>query len=219
MVAYELISQIIAPLHKDDTGEQALTMMSIYHVKHLPVVDGDKLLGLISEAEIMANDLEKKIEEYSYTSLRPYVTDKAHIFDVLSKLAENNLTVIPVVDDENYYLGLINHEDIIKFFASTFSFREEGSILVFETTKRDYSLAEIARIVEGEKGTILNCLLSGEMGSEDVTVTLKIAVNNMDGIISGLERFGYIIKGTFVEDDFIDTYRERYDSLMNYLDV
>lgn len=219
MIAYELISKTIAPLHKGDTGEQALVMMSIYHVKHLPVVDKDKLIGLISEDEIMANDLEKEIGSYDLMINKPYVGSQDHLFEVLSKMAENKLSVIPVSDKEMYYLGTVKQEDLISYYANSFSFKEPGSILVLETKKINYSLVEISRIVEGENGIILSTFLTSPEDSEYVLVTLKIAAENTQGIVSSFERFGYTMKGTFLEEEYIDTLKERYDALMSYLNV
>lgn len=219
MIAYQLISETIAPLHLNDTGEQALTMMSIYHVKHLPVVSKDKLIGIISEDEIMANDLEKHIKDYELMGNKPFVVEKDHLFEVLSKIAEHRLTVMPVADSEMFYLGSIKQEDLIIYHANSFSFKEPGSVVVLETEKRNYSLAEISRIVEEENGTILSTFLTAEDNSDLVLVTLKIAAENFQGILSSFERYEYVLKGSFVEDDFKDSLQERYDALMTYLNV
>jgi len=213
LIAYELISKNIAPLHCNDTGEQALTMMNIYHVKHLPVVDDDKFIGLISEDEIMSNDLSKEIGSYEFMVHKPYVNDKDHLFEVLSKLAEHQLTVIPVADADMFYLGLINQEDLIKYYANSFSFKQAGNILVLETKRINYSLAEISRIVEGESGSILSTFLNSTEDSEYILVTVKIVAENIQGIIAAFERYSYTIKGSFIEEDYIDTLKERYDSL------
>ncbi len=219
MIAYELISKTIAPLHKNDTGEQALTMMSIYHVKHLPVVEDDLLIGIISEDEILANDLEKEIGSYDMMENKPFVKEDDHLFEVLSKLGEQKLSVIPVADKENYYLGAIKQEDLIHYYANSFSFKEAGSILVIQMKRINYSLAEISRIVEEENGSILSTFLSSTDNSENVMVTLKISAENTNGIVASFERYGYEIKGSFMENEYIDTLKERYDALMTYLNV
>jgi CBS domain-containing protein len=219
LIAYELISQNIAPLHLTDTGEQALTMMSIYHVKHLPVVEKDKLIGLISDDEIMGSDISKEISTYDLMTQKPHVSDQDHLFDVLSKLAEHKLTVVPVVDAEMYYLGLVNQEDLIKYYANSFSFKEPGNIVVLQTKRINYSLAEISQIVEAESGSILSTFLNNTQDTEYILVTVKIVAENIQGIIASFERYGYTIKGSFMENDYIDTLKERYDALMSFLNV
>ena len=52
MLARELVSDIISPLHTSDTAQKALSWMEIYKVSHLPIVNEKKFLGLISESDI-----------------------------------------------------------------------------------------------------------------------------------------------------------------------
>jgi len=202
-----------------DTGEEAITMMSIYHVKHMPIVNNEQLLGMISEDDIYNADMEEAIGSYQLTLARPYAQESDHLFEVMSKMAEYKLTVIPVVDQENHYLGLITMEDLVHFYASSFSFTEVGSIIIIETTRSNYSLAEISRIVEGENAAILSTFLSSEPDSQTVLVTLKLNKQEVQAVIASLNRFEYTIRATFSEVDYIDDLKERYDSLMSYLNV
>ena len=56
MFAGELISQSIPFLQLDDTVGKALQEMSDFHVSHLPVVNEEKYIGLISEDILLDND-------------------------------------------------------------------------------------------------------------------------------------------------------------------
>lgn len=219
MIAYELISKSLSPLHLSDTGEQALTMMSIFNVKHLPIVKDGQFLGLISDDEIMSKDLELSIQTYNVENYGIAVKDKDHLFEVIGKIAEHKLTVIPVLDEENFYLGMITQEDLLQYYANSFSFKERGSILVLETSRIDYSLAEISRIVESESGSILSSFLTSPEDTEQVFVTIKLAEQNIQQIIAAFERYEYKIRNSFLEEEFIDTLKERYDALMSYLNV
>jgi CBS domain-containing protein len=219
MIASELISKTLAPLRTSDTGEEALTIMNIYHVKHLPIVNNEQLLGVVSEEDVLVSDMGEAVGSYNLSLRKPYVNQKAHLFEVMSMMAENKLSVIPVIDDDENYLGLITQEDLIQFYATSFSFAEPGSIMVLETKKRDYSLAKISRIVEEESASILSCFLSENPDSESVYVTLKINKQDLQKILASFERYDYTIKGSFSEEEYIDELKERYDSLMNYLNV
>ena len=219
MIASQLISSLIMPLVTSDTGEEAITLMSINHVKHLPIVNDTQLLGLISEADILSHNMDESIGSYQLSLVRPYAYESDHLFEVMSKMASNHLTVIPVVDSEENYKGLITQEDLLQFYASSFSFTEPGSIIVLETNKREYSLAEISRIIEGEDAAILSSFLTSDDESTSVLVTIKINRQDNGRIIAALERFDYEVKGTFSEFEYIDELKERYDALMSYLNV
>lgn len=219
MTAKDLISYELSPLRTSDTGEESITMMSIFHVKHLPIVNDTQFLGLISEDDILNHDMEEPIGSYSLGLARPFSYDHEHIFEVMSKMANGNLTVIPVVDSEDNYLGLIKMEDLVLYYAKSFSFSEPGSILVIGTSKPNYSLAEISRIVESENAAILSTFLTSIDDSNEVQVTLKINKRDINSIIAAFQRFDYEITASFSEYEYIDDMKDRYDALMNYLNV
>jgi acetoin utilization protein AcuB len=219
MIASELISQILSPLRTSDTGEQALAMMSIYHVKHLPIVNSEELLGTISEEDILSANMDEPIGSYGLSLSRAHVNQHDHLFEVMGKMAEFKLTAIPVVDDEKKYLGVITQEELMQFYARSFSFSEPGSILVLEMENRDYSLAEISRIIEGEQIKILSTFLTKSPDSNVVYVTLKISSGDSQRAKATLERHDYFVKASFVEETYVEDLNEHYDALMHYLNV
>jgi CBS domain-containing protein len=219
MIASELISQILSPLRTSDTGEQALAMMSIYHVKHLPIVNNEELLGTISEEDVLSGNMDEPIGSYGLSLSRAHANLNDHLFEVMGKMADFKLTAIPVVDDHNVYLGVITQEELMQFYARSFSFAEPGSILVLEMEKRNYSLAEISRLIEGEDIKILSTFLTKSPNSEEVYVTLKISSGDAQRAKATLERHDYLVKASFLEESYVDDLNEHYDALMHYLNV
>ena len=219
MIASDLISTSVLPLKTSDTGKAALTVMGDFYVKHLPIVNNTQLLAVISEEDVINNPMNEPVGSYDLGNHRPYVSHREHFFDIMGTMAENDLTVIPVVDDDGNYMGMITQSDLLSFYAKSFSFTEPGGILVLEVRKRDYSLAEISRIVESENGAILSSFISNSPNTNIVFVTLKIAKVELQKIQATLERFDYTIKASFMETEYMDTLKDRYDLLMNYLDV
>lgn len=219
MTADTLISNSMIPLRTSDTGEEALEMMSEFYIRHLPIVNNKQLLGVISEDDVLNYDINEPIGSYSLSLLRPYVKESDHIYEVMRLMAESQLTVIPVVDEEGNYSGLITQEDLLNFFAKTGTFTEPGSILVLEMSRRDYSLAEIARIVESESALILSSFISSHGDSARIDVTLKINRQNVQPIIATFDRFDYHVKATFNESEYVDSLKERFDALMSFLKV
>lgn len=219
MIASNLISNVIIPLRTSDTGDDALAVMADFYVKHLPIVNNEQLLGTISEDDILENDVEEPVGSYSLSMHRPHVRENDHIYEVMRIMAEYNLTVIPVVDFEENYKGLIAQDDLLRYFANTGSFKEPGSIIVLEMGKRDYSLSEISRIVESEGAAVLSSFITTNLDSTQVDVTVKINRQNIQSIIATLERFEYDIKASFNEVEYLESLQERYDALMSYLNV
>jgi len=219
MIANELISRDIIPLRTSDTGEEALSIMHEFFVQHLPIVNDQELLGLVSENDILDHDVSEPVGSYALSASHARVRDGDHLYEIMRLVAEFDLTAVPVVDTNSNYQGLISSSDLLNYYARTASFSEKGSIIILEMQRRDYSLAEIARITESENAIILSSFVESVGDGSLLQVTLKVNLEFMDGIMSGFERFGYKVKATFNEGEAVDTLRERYDSLIHYLNV
>ncbi|MEO1263683.1 MAG: CBS domain-containing protein [Bacteroidota bacterium] len=220
MIAENLISTAVLPLQTSDTGKESLEVMENFNVRHLPIVNNRQLLGLISEDDILIHNIHEPIGSYELSLIKAYVKDNDHIYEVMRLLAEHQLTVIPVMDDEGDYLGMVSLEDVLNYFAKTAAFSESGSIVVLEFQARSYSLAEIARIVEAENAVILSTFVtSNPEDSSLVEVTVKINRQDIHNILSAFDRFGYEVKASFNEEEYLESLQERYDALMSYLNV
>jgi acetoin utilization protein AcuB len=217
--AQDLISFDILPLRTSDSGESALNIMNMYQVRHLPIVNNEKLLGMISEDEILDHDSMEPVGSYQLSLQRPFCFGNEHIFEVMSKMSQNSLTVIPVVDRKEMYLGVILLEDLLKYYAESYAFRERGTIIVLEVPRLNYSLAELARITESEGALILSSFVNANQDSNILHVTLKLNQVDPGRLISNFERFNYHIVGSFTDVEIHDSLKERYELLMNYLNV
>ncbi len=219
MIAKTLVSNEIIPLRTSDSGNEALSIMNEFGVRHLPIVNNKQLLGLISEDDILNFDVEEAVGSYRLSTFRPYVKESDHVYEVIKVLSKQKLTLMPVINADEEYIGLISQEDLIHYFARIGSFTESGSIVVLELNRRDYSLVEIARIVESEGAVILSSFVTSNLDSMRIDVTLKINRPDLGNIIATFERFEYTIKATFSEEQYNNTIKERYDMLMSYLNI
>ena len=219
MIAGNFLSQDLIPLRTSDTGQDALGMMSDFYIRHLPIVNDKQLLGLVAEDDILNHDVEEAVGSYQLSMSRPFVYENDHIFDVLRAVFQFKLTVVPVVDENDNYLGMITQHDLIAYFANTASFADPGSIIVLEMGRHDYTLAEISRIVESENAVILSSFVTSQPNSTKIEVTVKINHQDIQRVIAAFERFDYIIKASFTEAEYYDGLKDRFDSFMSYLNV
>ncbi len=219
MVAENLISTAVLPLRTSDSGKMALVSMENFNVRHLPIVNDSQLLGVISEDDILIHNVNEPIGSYQLSLLRAFVKKSDHLYEVMRLLAEHQLTIIPVIDESGDYIGMVSLEDVLNYFAKTAAFSDSGSIVVLEFQQRSYSLAEIARLVEAEGAAILSTFVSSRPESSLVEITLKINRQDIHNILSAFERFGYVIKASFNEEEYLESLQERYDALMSYLNI
>lgn len=220
MIASELLSKRIIPVHLQDTGRSALQVMSDLFVKDLPVVDSSyRFIGIISEKDLFDHPLDDAISTYELSLEKVQIHGEDHLFEVMGIMSQNDLTIVPVVDASGTLQGVITQEDLLHFYARSFSFQEPGSILVLEMGYRDYSLAQISNIIEQEGAKILSSFITSEKDTERVLVTIKINATELQHIQASLQRYGYELKATYAEKDYEDLLKQRYDLLMNYLGV
>lgn len=210
----------IPPLTPTDTIAMARDWMLDYHVRHLPVVDTGQLLGMVSEEECWDEVLQSKtLDEVGFSERRVSVTENQHLYDALRLFAEHNLTTLPVVDGQGRYSGLITLESLLRGFANTGAITQPGGIIVLSIDPRNYALSELARLVESEKAHVLSSFVSSPYGAEKLEITLKISKQDIKHIVATFERFGYVVQHSYYESDYLDSMRERYDLLMNFLNV
>ncbi len=218
MIAYDLINNEIPPLTHTDTGEKALNWMEEFKVSHLPVLKNGNFVGLISESDILDQmDLDKSLDVLFQHLPRPYALETDHFYQVLARISTLKISVLPILDGNEKYLGCTNVQHLMTLIADTGSIKENGGILVLEMARHDYSLAQIAQIVESNDARILSSYITSSTESTNIEVTLKINKIELDRIIRTFERYDYIIKASFQKSSFSDNLDLRYDALMNYL--
>ncbi|HFB61912.1 MAG TPA: CBS domain-containing protein [Bacteroidetes bacterium] len=220
MIAKDLISDGIMPLKTSDTGKTALSWMEEYKVSHLPIVNNQEFLGLISELDIYnLNSFDEPLGNHKLSLQHPYVFETQHIYDVLKLVNEQNLSLVPVLNDKGNYLGSIGLQNLVKYFARALSVDNPGGIIVLEMTYNNYSLTELAKIVEENDAKILSTFLINHEDSTRLDVFLKLNTVEISSVLKTLERYDYFVKASFGHEDDRDDLRERYNSLMNYLNV
>jgi CBS domain-containing protein len=221
MVASELISDLIPALKTSDTGQTALNWMEIFRISHLPIVNNQDFLGLISDTDIYdMNQPEEPIGNHELTLLKPYVTTDQHLFEVIGLASRLKLSVVPVLDINNHYKGLITTNDLIRNIAGISSMDQPGGIIVLEMIERDYSLSQIAQIVESNNVKVLSMYITSPAESTKLEVTLKVNSTDLLSIIRTFERYNYDVKTWVTTNDSIDRfYSERFDLLMKYLNM
>ncbi|HEX2618322.1 MAG TPA: CBS domain-containing protein [Flavobacteriales bacterium] len=218
MHASDLITDDVPPLKPSDTVSRALDWMEEFKVSHLPVVVGHQLVGVVKDADLVDHNHPKStVEEVMERVEVPYVRGAQHIYDVMKLFVERGLTVVPVLDMDGKYLGAVNEHEALRRLAEVANVREPGSVVVLEMNHTDYSLQEIARIVEGNDAKVLSVYCHTLPESTRLEVTLKINREDISDILQTFERFEYDVKTTYQGSRFHEDLRGRYDDLMRII--
>ncbi len=221
MLAKDLISEVIAPLNPSDTGAKGLHWMEAFRISHLPIVSHGDFLGLISDVDIFdRNMIDTPVGDLPSGLFSPFVYEFQHLYEVIEIVSRLNLTAVPVLTENHKYLGVISLRQIIQTFGEMAAVKTSGGILVLELNANDYSLSEIARIVEENNAKILSCYVTSPPDSLKMEVTLKIDQIDITSIIQTFLRFDYTIKASYQSSDHNeDILQNNYDQFMMYLNV
>lgn len=218
MLTKDVISNSIPYLHEEDTVFHALQLMNDYHVAHLPVVENENYLGIVSEEQLLQSNDEQLIKQLPVTDGTTSVQASDHFLKAIQTAVLNKLSIVPVVE-EKQLVGIVTYNDLLANTSQFLSLGQPGGLIVLEIDNRNYSFSEINRIVESNDAQItqLNTLLDPETGITQVTIRLnKVEVSD---IVSTFQRYEYNVKYYFGEELYENELRTNYDNLMNYLKV
>ena len=220
MHAIDLITPDVPPLRPEDDLGRAMDWMEEFKVGHLPVVDAGRLVGLVKDQDLVdRNDARATVSAAMEQVEVPFVRGGQHIYEVMKLFSERGLTVVPVLDDMGRYLGCITEHEALKRLAQVTNISEPGSIVVLEMNQVDYSLHEIARLVEANDGRVLSVYTHVLSSSTRVEVTLKINREDISDILRSFERYEYFVKSTYQGSKLHDDLRGRYDELMRFINL
>ncbi|MBS1527995.1 MAG: CBS domain-containing protein [Bacteroidetes bacterium] len=220
MLAIELVSDSIPPVHTSDSIQKVVDRMIEFRVRHLPIVNEEQFLGIISEDDLVEQtDYQTPIGSLALSLINPYVVEDQHIYDVIRLFHEQQLTVVPVLDSKRNYRGLISINSMNEYFATMTAVSEPGGIIVLEIGAKNNSLAHMAQIVESSNAQILSSYVQSFPDSTRMEVTLKVNKVDISTIVATFMRYEYNVKATFNHTGDNDGSRDRYDSLMNYLNL
>jgi CBS domain-containing protein len=125
----DLMTRKIAVLHEEENLELADWGMKEFHFRHLPVVEGDKLIGLVSERDLLRASvstlnadhalLDDNLKRYFFVrevmstqvvSVRP----DALLLDAARLMHERKLGCLPVTQEDGVLVGILTQGDFTR---------------------------------------------------------------------------------------------------------
>ncbi len=221
LIAEKLLSDGIASVNSAEIGQKALSRMDVFRVSHIPVVNENRYLGLVSDKLIYDLNITDKAIETQLDKLDTSHAHKTqHIFEVAIMMYKLKLSVLPVLDDDHYYLGAITLYDLARRFAKLFSLQEIGAVVVLEMNVFNYSMVEISQIVESNHIKILSFFLDRKPGTQTLDVILKLDKDDLSALIPAFMRYDYTVKAVYFDNsELSDLYKDRFEQFMKYMNL
>lgn len=212
-----LIKRKAAPFTFESRFEDILSFIEQNNYSHFPVVENGVYMGSISAIDIVPSKT-KSVGDYRYALLPFFVRNDANWFEVLEKFAQFDCTILAVLNEKNQYMGYYHYQDVLPYLNRTPLLKEAGLAIVVEKHYLDYSISEIAQIVESNNCKLLGIFVSS-MEQEKAQITIKASAGNINEIIQTFRRFGYDIISEHNQDTYLNELKDRSAYLDKYLNI
>ncbi|RYG45936.1 MAG: CBS domain-containing protein [Chitinophagaceae bacterium] len=219
------MSEITQYLNNDfraiDSAETIVAVQDFFaegHFTHFPVTENGIYVGSISGEDADTFEDARKLSDYRYALEGFFARTTMIWLDVLELFAVNQTNIIPVLDENNIYVGYYELADVVRLFNDTPFLKEQGGVIVVEKGIADYSIGQITQIVESNNGKILGLFIS-DSTSDMVQVTIKVAIGGINEIIQTFRRYDYEIISHHQEDAYLRNLQDRSDYLDRYLNI
>lgn len=142
MYVKDSMSKELVTIKSNQTISEVIEVMSSGKLHRVPVVDdNNKLIGLITESLITSNTPNNS-SSLSVFELN-YLLNKLKVVDIMIKepitinedalleeaatvMNKNTIGCLPVVDKDNYLIGIITHNDIFTAFINLLGYNHNG---------------------------------------------------------------------------------------------
>lgn len=185
---------------------------------HFPIIEENIYIGCIGADDVDNFDTDKKVANYRYALEGFFARTNMIWIDVMEVFARNHTNIMPVLDEENRYVGYYEINDVINFFTETPFLKELGNIIIIEKPVADYSMAQITQIIESNNGKLLGAFISSST-FDKIQITVKIGLGTINEILQTFRRYDYEIISNHDEDNYLTNLKERSDYLDKYLNI
>jgi acetoin utilization protein AcuB len=169
-------------VNPDQTISEVLDLMSTHDIHRLPVVDGGKLVGLVTQGVVAENSPSHlttlSIHEMNYLLSKKKVKDimikkvvtispDALIEEAADIMEVKDIGCLPVTAKDSTLLGIITTGDILSAFVHFFGYHEEGTRIVLDISENKVGvLSELGKVFADAGVNVSHFLISSMADNE-----------------------------------------------------
>ena len=205
MLVRKKMHKDLVTVTKDEKMTVAKKVMKEKNIRHLPVVDGKKLIGLVTNMDI------RKAEASPATSLEirelHYLLDKLTVGEIMTRnvitispdisieeattlLHDNKIGCLPVVEDGNL-VGILTENDVMEILIEVMGMKEKGSRVEVIVDDKPGALADITRIIKEHNVNITSLVTDAADEPGKRLVVFKLKTFYFEPIKKALEGAGF----------------------------
>ena len=213
MLVRKKMQKNITTITKDERMTTAKKIIKEKNIRHLPVVDGKKLIGLVTNMDI------RKSEASPATSLEirelHYLLDKITVGEIMTRnvitiapdisieeattlLHDNKIGCLPVIEDGNL-VGLLTEGDVMEILIEVMGMKEKGSRIEILADDAPGALADITRIIKEHNVNIISVVTDSADDPGKRLVILKLKTFYFEPIKKALEAANFTVQYAKIE--------------------
>jgi len=220
MIIDDFVSAGVPALLPESNIGAALDMMASQELSQLPVVAGHTYLALVREEDLDALPHTQKIlPEGHPPTFKPAIATRSHPVQAWRLAMQHDLEIVPVVGQDDYYLGAVPRVALMQYISENAGLDQPGGIIVLSMLRSQYSLSALSQISESEDVSITSMGMSAPDDNGRIEVLLKTNSTDLSALIASLERHDYEILHVFGAESGQDDLMNRYQLLMNYINM
>ena len=221
MFAKDIVHFDIQALSLKTTIKDAIQLFFTHKVSELAVVnDQNEYIGLLKEDAILhipINQYDTTINTIELVKISAKSTQ--HIYEVFETFASHSLSLIPIVNNENCYIGAITIYSLTTYISTITGFKQKGAVIIITVQKKDYTLSQICQIIESNGAKIVS-LFTNELTNNSLEVIIKVNIEDITSIMQSFDRYNYHVETLFAQTEVLDVFlQSRIENLMSYLNV
>lgn len=188
-------------VEKSTPVTDAQTIMQREKIHRLPVLHGGKLVGIISEKDLLyatpspatslnvyeMNNLLSKLKVESVMSKKVLTVEPSTLVeDAARKLVDNDIGGLPVVENHKL-VGIITESDLFRLLIDLFGTRKKGVRATLRVPERPGELADTTRAIAEAGGNVISMGTFSGNDMSNAVMTLKVEGLGKDQLLSILE--------------------------------
>ena len=222
MYVAEYIDPSFEALSPANTAREARLIMEAQDIEALPVVSDDgTYITMLSLEDVGQLSENTTIEVLSGRFQARYVQKDKHVFEAIRIMLDHDLDCLPVVDDASLtYSGFITRSSALECLVAFVPFHRTSYIITVEAEARGFSLSELCRLIESNRGQIVGTLMHDHSEQNSpLRITINLVAEELNPIFAVLERYDYVVRRSYQGEQPDDYLKDRYQSLMRFLDT
>lgn len=184
-------------IDKETTIQDAVSLMKKHSIRHLPVLEGKRLVGLVTDGDMRQIFVASLIEELAIDDVMikdPItVTVDTEIEEAAKIIYYNKIGALPVIDEGNEILGIITVADIMAAFIELMGVLQSSSRIDIVLGNNPEAFEEVSRIIGSKGGEIISVGMAPRSNADKSIYFFRLKKCDVVQIVQALEKAGYKI--------------------------